>query len=612
MDSSAVPSSRSPKRLLLPALIAAVTVAVFLPSLRGEFLLWDDDANFTGNLNYRGFSADNLRWMFTNAFGHYMPLTWLTCALDYTLWGMNPVGYHATNMALHTLNALLFFFLLRKLLRHAAPELAPATADLAAAAGALFFSIHPLRVESVAWLTERRDVLSGVFFLLTALAYVRAAEEPLGNGARWKWLGLSTLAFVAMLFSKTMGLTLPLVFLVLDVYPLRRWSRAAAPRLLLEKLPLVALMLGALVMLSISAGRAGGMSDRANYPLVQSLGRPGYALMFYLAKTLLPVGLSPLYWYRPELGLPHVVGWVCLLGLTALLLFWRRRFPAALAAWMAYGLLIAPASGLVSMGSFTGADHYTYVACLPFAVIGTMLTVALARRFPLPLAGGALAAILLTFGALSWRYCSVWTDSVSLWTRAVEMDPDVYYSRANLGRALAARGNLEPALAQLDRSIEMQSRWYESFGWRARARLMQGNLQGAFEDATQALRLQPDWAEGFVIRGHALSKIGRSQEAAAEFSRALELRPQFMEARIGRATERAKLGDLDGALADLDEAVRFDPQPSVYVRRGTTRAMRNDLPGAAADFSLALELAPPDWPQRRQVQEFLDRARGPK
>jgi len=612
MDSSAVPSSRSPKRLLLPALIAIVTVAAFLPSLRGEFLLWDDDANFTYNEGYRGFRAENLRWMFTNAFGHYMPLTWLTCALDYTLWGMNPVGYHATNLALHALNALLFFFLLRRLLRHAAPDLAAPTAELAAAAGALCFSLHPLRVESVAWITERRDLLSGVFFLLTALSYVRSAEAPDGSSSRRTWLVLSTLSFAGMLLSKTMGLTLPLVFLVLDVYPLRRWSRAAVPRLLFEKLPLVALMFGALFMLSISAGQAGGMSDRSNYPISQSLGRPGYALMFYLAKTLIPVGLSPLYWYRPQLGLPHVVGWICLLGLTGLLLFWRRRFPAALACWMAYGLLIAPASGLVSMGSFTGADHYTYVACLPFAVLGSMLLLLLARRFSLPAAAGTLAAILIVFGALSWRYCFVWTDSVSLWSRAVDMDPDVYFSRANLGRALAARGKLEPALEQLDRSIQMQSRWYESFGWRARARLQRGDLQGAFEDATQALRLQPDWAEGFVIRGHALSKIGRPQEAVAEFSRALERRPQYMEARIGRATDRAKLGDLDGALADLDEALRFDPQPSFYVLRGKTRAMRGDLPGATADFSQALELAPPDWPQRRQVQEYLDRARGPK
>jgi tetratricopeptide (TPR) repeat protein len=612
MDSSAVPSSGLRKRLLLPALVALFTVAAFLPSAFGEFLLWDDDANFLFNEHYRGFSAENLRWMFTNAYGHYMPLTWLSCGLDYALWGMNPAGYHATNLALHALNAVLFFLLLGKLLRHAAPDLAEPTAGVAAAAGALCFSLHPLRVESVAWITERRDLLSGAFFLLTAIAYVRHAEEPERGPGRWKWLALSSLAFAAMLLSKTMGLSLPLVFLVLDVYPLRRWSRAAAPRLLAEKLPLFALMAGALVMLSISAGRAGGMSDRSNYPLLQSLGRPGYALTFYLSKTLFPIGLSPLYWYRPELGLRHAVGWAGLLGLSALLLVWRRRFPAALAAWMAYGLLIAPASGLVSMGSFTGADHYTYVACLPFAAMGAALAVALSRRWSLAVAGGVLATILLAFATLTWRYCGVWTDSVSLWSRAVELDPDVYFSRANLGRSLAAKGRLDQALVELDRSIELQSGWYESFGYRARTRLLRHDLMGTIEDSTRAVRLKPDWGEGFNLRAQALSRLGRPQEAIADFSRALELRPQFMEARIGRAADRSKLGDLEGAIADLDEAIHFDPQPSIYVRRGVARAMRQDLPGAAGDFARALELAPPDWPQRPQVQEYLDRSRASK
>jgi hypothetical protein len=326
------PTSASRARFLPPALIAAVTVAVFLPSWNGEFLLWDDDANFLFNEHYRGFGLENLKWMFTNAFGHYMPLTWLTLALDYVFWGMNPVGYHATNLALHALNAVLFYFVLRVLLRRAVPDLDPTRLAIAAAVGALCFSIHPLRVESVAWITERRDLLSGAFFLSTILAYLRMIEEPEGTTARMKWLALSALLFAAMLLSKTMGFTLPLVLLILDVYPLRRASRASAPGLLKEKLVFFALMVGAFAMISFSAGKAGGMSTREHYPLIQSVARPGYAVSFYLAKTLLPIGLSPIYWYRPELGLPQVLGWLFLLTLSAILLIQRRRAPAALAA----------------------------------------------------------------------------------------------------------------------------------------------------------------------------------------------------------------------------------------------------------------------------------------
>lgn len=607
MDPTPVP--RALGRFLPPALIAAVTVAAFLPSLRGEFLLWDDDANFTFNTNYRGFTAENLKWMFTNSFGHYMPLTWLTLALDYTFWGMNPVGYHATNLALHALNAVLCFFVLRRLVRLAAPDLEPVKIDLSAAAGALCFSIHPLRVESVAWITERRDVLSGVFFLLTVLAYLRMAGEPGDAPSRLKWLALTSLAFAAMMLSKTMGLTLPLVFLVLDVYPLRRFPRESAGRLLMEKIPLLALMFGALVLLLISAGQAGGMSGREHYPLIQSLARPGLATMFYVGKTLLPTGLSPLYWYRPEIGLPQVVGWVLLLALTAAVVLRRRRFPGALASWMAYGLLISPASGLVSMGSFTGADHYTYLACIPFAAMGSAMMVYLLRRWRTVAVAGLSAAVLLAYGACCWRYCGIWTNSVSLWSRAVELESDVYFSRANLGRELAARGEWDRAIEEYTRSIELHSGWFETFGRRARARLNRGDSSGAIEDATQALRLKPDWGEAFNTRGLALSKLGRPREAIADFSRALELRPQFVEARVNRANERTKLGDAEGAIADLDAAIEFDPQPPLFARRGVIRAIKKDLRGAVADFEQALQRAPPGWSQRRQVEEFLRQAR---
>ena len=606
MDPIPAAAPRPLHRALLPALIAAVSVAAFLPSLHGEFLLWDDDANFIYNPNYRGFSPDNLRWMFTNAFGHYMPLTWLTLALDYVFWGMNPTGYHATNLALHALNAVLCFFVLRILVRRASPDLAENTVGLAAAVGALCFSIHPLRVESVAWITERRDVLSGAFFLLTLLAYLRSVEEP---QRRLKWLALSTLLFAAMLLSKTMGFTLPLVLLVLDVYPLRRFSRGAAPGLLLEKLPLLLLMVGAFVLLSISAGQAGGMSTRDHYPLIQSLARPGFALMFYPIKTLWPANLSPLYWYRPALGLPQVLGWVLLLTLTATLLLRRQRFPAALAGWMAYGLLIAPGSGLVSLGSFVAADHYTYVACLPFAALGAGLAVLLSRRWSPRAAGVACAAALLVLAGLSWRYCAVWKNSVALWQRAVDLEGDVYFSHANLGRSLAARGDWDRAIEEYNRSIDLFPGWYEVFGLRARARLIKGDLPGTIDDATIASRLKPDWGEAYNTRGLALSKLNRPREAVADFNRALSLRPQFVEARINRATDLTKLGNLDGALADLDEAIRFDPQPAIHVRRGITRSMKGDMPGAVSDFARALEIAPPNWSARRQVEEFLQRAR---
>ena len=233
---------------LVPVLIALVTFAAFLPALQNQFVSWDDDDNFMKNPDYRGLAWTHLRWMWTTHLGHYIPLTWMTLGLDYLLWGMNPFGYHLTSLLLHAANAVIFFFIVRRILTRALPSLSERGHALALSAGfaALVFAIHPLRVESVAWVTERRDVLSGFFYLLAILVYLRACErEERGRG--WYWLA----AFVCALLSKSMVVNLPVVLLLLDVYPLRRLGGAigrrseSARRVYVEKIPFVLLAVAA-------------------------------------------------------------------------------------------------------------------------------------------------------------------------------------------------------------------------------------------------------------------------------------------------------------------------------------------------------------------------------
>jgi hypothetical protein len=227
-----LPSRAARRAAWVPWGIAAVVLVAFAPVWNCEFVNWDDDKNLLNNVLYRGFTPAHLRWMFTTFHvGHYQPLSWVTLAVDYALWGMQPRGYHVTNLVLHTANALLVYALALALLpRAAAPcgRASPSAADgislsIAAAVAALFFAIHPLRVESVAWVTERRDVLSGFFLLLTVLAYLRMVDaRPAGA---WRtWFGLSLGCFILSLLSKAWGMTLPVVLLVLDVYPLWRWG----------------------------------------------------------------------------------------------------------------------------------------------------------------------------------------------------------------------------------------------------------------------------------------------------------------------------------------------------------------------------------------------------
>src|SRR5213594_3953589 len=201
-------------RWLAPLLVALFTLAAFLPALQNQFVNWDDKDNFLDNPHYRGLGWTHLRWMWTTHLGHYIPLTWMTLGLDYLIWGMNPTGYHLTNLLLHAANAVLVYRLI--------VALVPGVGARAALVGALGFAIHPLRVESVAWATERRDVLSGLFYLATVLGYLRFAEAQ-REGRPWRgWLAASVGCFLLSLLAKAWGITLPLVLLALDVYPLRR------------------------------------------------------------------------------------------------------------------------------------------------------------------------------------------------------------------------------------------------------------------------------------------------------------------------------------------------------------------------------------------------------
>src|SRR5438093_12086275 len=222
-------------RWLAPLLVVLFTLTAFLPTLQNQFVNWDDAENFLENPHYRGLGWSQLRWMWTTHRGHYIPLTWMTLGLDYLLWGMKPVGYHLTNLLLHAANAVVFFFVVRRILTLALPSPSERGHALAVSAGvaALVFAIHPLRVESVAWVTERRDVLSGLLYLSAILVYLLACEGG-ARGRGWYWLSVAV--FVGALLSKSMVVNLPVVLVILAVYPLPLfggsigWRSEPAPR----------------------------------------------------------------------------------------------------------------------------------------------------------------------------------------------------------------------------------------------------------------------------------------------------------------------------------------------------------------------------------------------
>ena len=412
------------------AVAALAAFAVFVPSLSSGWLNWDDGLMVLRNPYIRGFDWVNLRWAFTSSpTGAYQPLAYLTWGLDYALWGLDARGYHLTNVLLHALNAALVFLVARRLLGGRDAEL-----DAAALFSALVFALHPLRVESVSWIAERRDSLSGALWLGAVLAYL--ARRP---------RALVYALFSAACLAKGIAVTLPAVLFIVDVLLLGRSPRES----LKDKLPMAALggALGALaVALQMDASASWSWADHG--PGAR-LAQAAYALAFYARKTVWPAGLSPYYEMRPPLDPlePRFVVSALAVGGAAALL-WRARGtkPGPAAAGAAYAVILLPVSGLLQAGEQLVADRYSYLAALPLAALaGGALRIGLCR--PARRRAAALAAGLAVVGlaAASVRQQSHWRDSLSLWRRALDVDPNSPTALANYGAALVEAGRVREA-----------------------------------------------------------------------------------------------------------------------------------------------------------------------
>lgn len=463
-------------RLFLPPLIFLIAGTAFLPALRGDFLNWDDSVNFVANPHYRGLAWPQIKWMLgATLMGHYIPVTWLSFGLNYALGGMSPWGYHLGNLILHAANTTLVYLIARRLLAAALGNGAQCSRTnnpivVAATFAALVWGVHPLRVESVAWITERRDVLCGLFFLLTVLAYLKGIERERGGHPRPVWRALSLVAFAAALLSKAAAMPLPAILLLLDFYPLRRAS-TGWKRLVTEKLPYAALAAATAVVALIALPRGAGVTSYDSYGAAARIGMVAYSFIFYPAKFILPVRLSPMYELPAQIDLarwPFLCAVLGVAAVTAVLVLARTRWPGGLAAWTYSALMVLPVSGVVHAGSQLVNDRYSYLSGLGLAVLagaGVLEVLRLRERGHATIAtvsvlvGGA-ALIVLTLGLATWTQAQVWRDSETLWRWAVEMDPACSLCHGNLGSAITAaelgQARLDEAEAHLRRAIELR------------------------------------------------------------------------------------------------------------------------------------------------------------
>lgn len=585
-------SKKSRTRLFI-YLIAVMVFACYLPTLNNG-LVWDDNNNFIKNSYYRGLSPSHLYWMFTTFHdANYHPLTWLTLGADYLLWGMNPAGYHLTNMMLHVLNAVLFFLLIIVFLQrtsNGANDSYRVGILVSAAAGALFFAVHPLRVESVAWISTRGDLLCGFFYILAVIAYIRMNDKK--ETVHWRrWFLLSLLFFIFSLLSRAWGITLPLILLILDVYPLRRlaWKEQLTGKhitILIEKIPF-ALFASSAAILAILAKKE-SMMILSKHSIIDRIMQSTYGLCFYVWKTLAPVKLSPFYILDKSFDPMEAKYILCaslVFGITAGLIILRRYMPWALTAWVCYTVIVFPLLGFVQSGPQIVADRYTYISCMPFGILvgaGMLKLWMYLQKKSLSsitsiFAISLICVSLIVLSATSFRQTKIWYDNRTFWDHVLKLNPSNYVAYYNWGVLNQDQGYLNAAIDDYNLAILSDPEYSEAFYNRAVARESQKDFKGAILDYTCAIRFDPEHYKAYNNRGNLL----------------------------------VKQGDLTGAMANFNAAIRLQPSsPEAYANRGMVYVSQNNLQKAIKDFSKALEVAPTNWSQcHAWVEQLLVNAR---
>ena len=559
----------------IPVIVVLVTLIVFLPALKNGFVDWDDEKNFLNNYQYRGLGWEQLKLMFTSArMGPYTPLASLTFGFDYVLWGMTPSGYHFTSVALHCVSAAVFYFLNLKLLGHLAgtdSQQRKNELNLAAAFSTLFFAVHPLRAESVAWLSGRHDILAGLFYMLALLWYIEPRSVPDGKTPGWRAQLLPLAAFLMALLSKGMAISLPFVLVIMDIYLLKRlsvnpgkWFSPENRHVWLEKIPYFALSLVFGLLGYAAQAKAGALLSVETFSFASRLGTALFAAGFYVWKTIVPINLVPFYQLPAGFGLsswPVILGGAFILAATITVVALRRSRPAGLAIWAYYLITLGPVAGIIKINSQAAADRYTYISCLGFAVLLGAAFLAL-RRVPQNLIRkyALLAAFLViaVLGRLTWLQAQVWRNSETLWRHTLTVDNGIQFAHNNLGIVLFSRGNLDQAMEHYREAIRIAPGYADSYSNMGVALAASNKLDEAVKYLTEAVRIKPDYASAHFNLGRILSVQGKLDEALLHFREAVRFDPTAKYLR-SLALILAAQGKVEEAILSYREALRIDP-----------------------------------------------------
>ena len=560
------------QKLIVYLVLTVVTLAVFWQVNQYDFINFDDNAYVTENSHIQsGITLDGFRWAFSTRYADlWNPLVWLSFMFDYQLHGLNAGGYHLTNLILHVMSALLLFWLFNRM----------TGAIWRSAFVAALFALHPLHVESVAWIAERKDVLSAFFWMLTLCLYVYYTEKPVIR----RYL-LVLLCFACALMSKPMVITLPIVMILLDYWPLDRLQsrkivtnmpevmsvstnkgkkknklkkealkknispphdrKLSEPRIagiiplwqLKEKIPFFILSV-VIVIITLYNPNTLDMPDTPylkQFPLISRLANAPVAFVTYLEKTFWPHDMAVFYPFSEQIPLWQVLGAsLLILIITTAVIVMIKRLPYLFTGWLWFSITIAPVIGIIQVSitaPYAMADRYHYLPSIGLAVMLAWGIPALIKseeiRKKILFPAGIIFLAILSF--LSWNQCGYWKNSINLLSHTLKVTDNNWLAYNNRGVVYKGLGNYRQAIEDYNRAIEIKPDYAEAYNNRGNAYNGLGNYRQAIEDYNRAIEIKPDYADAYNNRGIAYNSLGNYRQAIEDYDRAIEIKPGYAD-----------------------------------------------------------------------------------
>jgi tetratricopeptide (TPR) repeat protein len=577
---------------LMAALLVLVTMALYWPATRYDFVRLDDPEYVTENPHVQGgLSWEGVKWAFGNTeqAAYWAPLMWLSHLLAWQLFGSNAWGHHLINVLLHAANTALVFLVFRRMTGAAWRSL-----TLAA-----LFGLHPLRVESVVWITERKDVLSTLFWMLTLWAYVKYVETAqVRNSKSSLWYGAALAMFVLGLMSKAMLVTVPCVLLLLDYWPLERFKPGSAWRLVREKIPFFALAAAASVVTFMVQKHGGAVASVEKLPLGARIGNALISYCRYLGKLFWPTDLAvfyphPGYWPWEQVLLAGGL----MAGISVLLFVKRRRYPFLLMGWLWFCGTLVPVIELVQAGEQAMADRFTYVPSLGVLILAIWGAYELTRRWRyqvIVLSVAGSAAIVLCIG-LTRQQLGYWKDNETLFRHALNVTENNCLAHKALGDALIKKGLIDEAISQYREAIRLKPGFAEAHYNLGTSLLTKGQIDEAINQFQEAILRNTEYADAYNNLGAALIKKGQIDEAINQFQKAIRLKPGYADAHYDLGNALLKKNQTDEAVRQFQEVIHLKPDDAeAHNNLGAALAQNGQIDEAISQFQAAIRLKPDD------------------